>query len=104
LGISGVLTEAYSWRSKTSGPGAQVDLVIDRADQIINLCEMKYASTEYSIDKKTDLALRSKKAAFLAETRTRKAAHTTMITTYGLKRNDYAAAIPFQLTLDDLFD
>ena len=103
LGISGVLTEIYSWRSKTCEPGAQIDLVIDRADGVINLCEMKYASSEYNIDKEYDMNLRNKKAAFSAETRTRKAAHLTMITTYGLKRNMYQAGIYFEVTLDDLF-
>jgi hypothetical protein len=44
LGISGVLTGVYSWKSKVSEPGAQIDLVIERGDQIVNLCEMKYAS------------------------------------------------------------
>lgn len=103
LGISGVMTEVYSWKSKTSEPGAQIDLVIERGDQVINLCEMKYASSEYVIDKAVDLNLRNKRSAFIAETRTRKAAHTTMITTYGLRRNSYQAGIPFEVRLDDLF-
>jgi len=103
LGISGIMTEVYSWKSKTYDPGAQIDLVIARGDQVINLCEMKYASSEYMIDKVTDLNLRNKRSAFIAETRTRKAAHTTMITTYGLRRNSYQAGIPFEITLDDLF-
>jgi len=103
LGISGVLTEVYSWKSKTQAPGAQIDLVIERADQVINLCEIKYASSEYLIDKEYDLNLRNKRSAFLAETRARKAAHTTMITTYGLRKNAYQAGIHFEVTLDDLF-
>ena len=104
LGISGVLTEIYSWRSKLHDPGAQIDLVIERGDQVVNLCEMKYASSEYIIDKAYDLNLRNKRAAFVAETRTRKAAQTTMITTYGLRKNAYQAGIPFEVILDDLFD
>jgi len=103
LGISGVMTEIYSWKSKAHDPGAQIDLVIERGDQVINLCEMKYASSEYTIDKATDLNLRNKRSAFIAETGTRKAAHTTMITTYGLRKNSYQAGIPFEVTLDDLF-
>ena len=103
LGISGVLTEIYSWKSKTHDPGAQIDLVIERGDRVINLCEIKYASSEYLIDKAFDQNLRNKRSAFLAETHTRKAAHTTMITTYGLRKNAYQAGIPFEVTLDDLF-
>ena len=104
LGISGVLTEIYSWKSKAHDHGAQIDLVIERGDQVINLCEIKYASSEYAIDKAVDLNLRNKRSAFLAETRTRKAAHTTMITTYGLLKNAYQAGIPFEVSLDDLFE
>jgi len=103
LGISGIMTEIYSWRSKTYDPGAQIDLVIERGDQVINLCEMKYASSEYLINKDVDLNLRNKRSAFVAETRTRKAAHTTMITTYGLRKNSYQAGIPFEVRLDDFF-
>lgn len=104
LGISGVLTEIYTWRSKTHDPGAQIDLVIERGDQVINLCEMKYASSEYTIDKAYDLNLRNKRTAFIAETRTRKAAQSTMITTYGLRKNSYQAGIPYEVILDDLFE
>jgi len=84
--------------------GELIDLVIDRGDQVVNLCEMKYASSEYAIDKSADQNLRNKRSAFLAETRTRKAAHTTMITTFGLRKNAYQAGISFEVTLDDLFD
>ena len=103
LGISGVLTEASSWRSKTADPGAQIDLVLERSDRIIHLCEMKFASDVYSIDKEYSQKLREKRFAFLSETGTRKAAHSTLVTTFGLKRNEYSAEIPFQLTMKDLF-
>jgi hypothetical protein len=103
LGISGVLTEVFSWQSQGSQPKAQIDLVLDRSDGIINLCEMKYSSSEYIIDKAEDQALRNRCAAFLAETRTNKALQTTIISSYGLKRNSYSMAVPYQLTIDDLF-
>ena len=103
LGISGVLTETSSWRSKKADPGAQIDLVIDRSDKIIHLCEMKFASDIYVIDKEYSRKLREKRAAFLFETGTRRAAHTTLVTTFGLKRNEYSAEILFQLTMDGLF-
>ncbi|MDR1013798.1 MAG: AAA family ATPase [Coriobacteriales bacterium] len=103
LGISGVHTEVSAWRSRSADPGAQIDLVIDRADSVINLCEAKYASGAYGIDKTESQRLREKRGAFMAETGTRKLAHITMITTFGLKRNAYAGEILFQLTLDDLF-
>jgi len=64
---------------------------------------MKFASTEYTIDKAYSKKLREKKAAFQSETGTRSAAHTTLVTTYGLTRNEYSAEVMFQITMDDLF-
>jgi hypothetical protein len=104
LGISGVLSMVSSWRSETSDPGAQVDLVIEREDKVINLCEVKFASGEYAIDKKYSMTLRNKRQAFLSETGTRKSAVTTLITTFGLKRNAYQGEILSEVVLDDLFD
>ena len=104
LGISGVLTYSSSWRSKDSESGAQIDLVIDRRDRIINLCEMKYADNEFTITKEYDRILRNKRGVFKEETRTRKTVHTTMITTYGVKHNEYWGNIQSEVILDDLFE
>jgi len=104
LGISGVLTESSSWRSKEVSPGAQIDLVLDRSDSIIHLCEMKFSSDEYLVDKAYSQKLREKRSSFISETGTRKAAHTTLVTTYGLKRNEYSAEILFQIEMKDLFN
>jgi len=103
LGISGVVTYSAAWRSKNSESGAQVDLLIDRNDGVINLCEMKYAVNEFIIDKSQDEILRKKKSAFICETKTRKAVHITMVTTYGVKRNEYWNNIQSEVMMDDLF-
>ncbi|HEY5510097.1 MAG TPA: hypothetical protein VIK10_03630 [Prolixibacteraceae bacterium] len=103
LGISGVLTQIASWRSQKSDPGVQVDLLINRSDNVINLCEMKYANTEFSIDKKLDENLRIKKDTFQRETKSRKTIHLTMVTTYGIKQNQYSGAIQSEVNMDDLF-
>ena len=104
LGISGVLTRSASWRSLTSLPaGAQIDLLIDRNDRVINICEMKYAHDVFVIDKKYAESLRNKREAFLRESKTRKAIHLTMLTTYGVKRNDYYSLIQSEVMMDDLF-
>ena len=103
LGISGVLTYSSSWRSKNSELGAQIDLVIDRRDRIINLCEMKYSDNEFVISKDYNKILRNKRSAFKEETRTRKTVHITMITTYGIKYNEYWSNIQSEVTLEDLF-
>ena len=104
LGISGVLTSAFSWRGECGGAGAQIDLVIDRNDNIVNLCEIKFSSGHYLIDKKQHEAMRDRRSAFANSTRTRKALQTTMVTTFGLKRNAYSAEIASEVVLDDLFE
>ena len=107
LGISGVLTNVYSWRQKAdeaSGiPGVQIDLLIDRNDQVVNLCEMKFSKAEYTITKDYDMALRQKLEAFRIGTNSRKAIHLTMVTTYGLAHNVYAETIQNSVVMDDLF-
>lgn len=110
LSILGVITNICSWRSsiiskedKRNIKGAQIDLLLDRNDKIINLCEMKFSSNEYQITKAYDENLRNKKARFIEETNTRKAVHITMVTTYGVKHNEYFNNIQSQVTLDELF-
>jgi len=103
LGISGVLTTAYSWISNDKKHGAQIDLLIERNDNVINLCEMKFANEKFTIDKRLDENLRNKRAAFKEETKNRKAVHLTMITTYGVKRNSYWGHIQSEVTVNDLF-
>jgi hypothetical protein len=105
LGIAGVRTSVGAWRSNgTTAPGAQIDLVIDRGDNVVNLCEMKYANQEYLIDKQYDLALRNKAGVFRRETKTRKAVHLTMVTTYGVKRNMYSSVFQSEVAMEDLFE
>jgi len=104
LGILGVLTDVSGWRSRNPDEGgAQVDLVIERNDNVINLCEMKYADSPFVIDKKNDLELRNKVGAFQRETRTRKAVHLTMVTPYGVKHNSYSGVFQSEVTMEDLF-
>jgi len=81
LGIAAISTEISSWRSRQSSPGAQIDLLFDRKDGVINLCEMKYYKAEYTITSTEEVNLRNKIAVFEAETRTKKAVHLTMVTT-----------------------
>jgi hypothetical protein len=103
LGISGISTEVFSWRSKESKPGAQIDLLIDRKDGVINLCEMKYTLHPFTMGAKDDQGLQNKRVAFLAATGTRKAVHVTMVTTYGLTNKGYRASVQSEIVLDDLF-
>jgi AAA+ ATPase superfamily predicted ATPase len=107
LGISGVSTNYSSWRSlgeNTEKKKYQIDLVIDRNDRVINLCEMKYSDKEYSIDKDYNDILRKRRATFIEESKTRKTVHTTMITTFGINRNTYLGNVQSEVTMEDLFE
>jgi len=107
IGIEGVLTKAVSW-SCAGNPekrlfGSQIDLLIVRKDQVINLCEMKYASAPYIITKKTDENIRKKISDLVTETGTAYAIHTTLITPYGIAKNEYEGNVQVQITAEDLF-
>ena len=104
LGIAAVSTNITNWRSKNVETGAEIDLLIDRRDNIINICEIKYSDKEFTINKSYSDNLRNKKATFAEDTKARKALHLTMITTYGVKHNEYWSNIQSEVTMDDLFE
>ena len=103
LGISGVHCRYASWRSKGTGNGAQIDLLIDRNDSVINLCEMKYSIHPFAIDKKYAANLRNKIGTFKEETQTSKSVFLTFITTFGVKQNEYAGMVQSEVKMADLF-
>lgn len=103
LGIQRIRTEYYSWRSKESVPAAQVDLIIERADQIISLCEIKYSKGIYSLDAKEEERLRNRITDFADETKVKEAVQLVLITTYGLKDNAHSTEVNDRVVLDDLF-
>ncbi len=100
LGISGVQTSVSAWQHQN----AQIDLVIDRKDQVVNLCEMKFSIHSFSIDKKYAENLRNKIGVFREKTKSKKALFLTLITSYGLEQNKHAYLAPNVLTMDDLFE
>jgi hypothetical protein len=104
LGISGVYTNTGSWRSNGAGKnGAQIDLLLDRNDNVINICELKYSNKEFVIDKQYAAALRRKMSVFESETKTKKAIHLTMVTTYGISPGLHDSVFQSEITMDDLF-
>ena len=78
-------------------------MLIARRDQVINVCEMKYARDEFAVTKDVEESLRRKVSDFRALTKTRSAVHVTLVTTYGLKEGKYASSIQSVVTADDLF-
>ena len=106
LGISGILSNIFSWVYRpqfANETGVQIDMLIDRVDDVINLCEIKYSNGEYEIKKQYDDALQRKISTFVSKTGTSKAVWPVMITTSGLKPNAYAKNIHAQVVMDDLF-
>ena len=94
LGIGSVSTKQCAWSAdggllQEGERGAQIDLLIDRKDDTINICEMKWASAPFVISSDYDMELRNKVSTFIRQTQSRKAVHTTMITTFGVKKNMY---------------
>lgn len=105
LGISGVISNEYSWRvpPKEDLRGAQIDLLIDRSDNAINLCEIKYSNGLYALDYNDYENLMNKVNRFRNESKTRSGIAITMITSFGLVKNKYSSFINSQITSDSLF-
>ena len=106
LGISGIYTEESSWRKPgtASQTGAQIDLLIDRGDNVVNICEIKFSLAPFVISKKYAEELKAKLLAFKENTKTRKSLFLTMITTYGLAENKYSISLVQQhIEMDVLF-
>lgn len=105
LQIGGVISNTLSWKSKAVKDGAQIDLLIDRRDQVVNLCEVKFSINSYKITKDYADSLRNKIGTFKQETKTRKAIFLTMITTYGIEKNAHALGlVQNDITMDALFE
>ncbi len=105
LQIGSVITRSSAWSGGDGNRKAQIDLVIDRRDGVINLCEMKFSTGVFTIDKAYSAELREKISLFKSVTGTRKAVFLTMITTYGLAKNEHSGGlVQNELTMDVLFE
>ncbi len=106
LGISGMFTSISSFFTKPIDgfSGAQIDLLIDRSDQSINLCEIKFSNSDYEVTKNDVANLDTKKQVFQYHTKTKKHIFTSLITTHGVVENTHKLNhIDQVVTLDDLF-
>ena len=110
LGISGILSNSYAWSCKaftdedgTEWKGGQIDLVIDRNDQVMNLCEMKYAQDSFVITKEYAEILRYRASLFHKVIKTKKDLKCTFITPFGVRMNMYSDIVAHQIVLEDLF-
>ena len=106
LGIAGVRTNVNSWNHSPTPEhpeGAQIDLLIDRADNVINLCEMKYSHGMYDLTPSECEKLMHRRDVFISVTGTRKSVHLTMVTPNGVSESPQRHFIQSEVTLDDLF-
>jgi uncharacterized protein len=107
LGISGIVTEQSAWQLKESDrekSGAQIDLLIDRPDGVINLCEMKHTESPFVIDKRYARILRERSDIFRRATGTRKSLLVTFITKQGVFPSSYASElVASEVRCNDLF-
>lgn len=106
MGIAGVATQCYSWKAKGDAlsSGTQIDMVLDRRDNIINICEMKFSKGEYTITKDYAMSLNNKVERFIESTKNKKTILLTMITTNGVVHNEYWNQIQCDITADELFN
>lgn len=105
LGISGVSTSESLW-SKRGGAdtaGTQIDLIIDRKDRVVNMCEIKFYNDEFAVSKEYHLTLTRRRNLLLEIIPKRSTVHNTLITTYGLKHNEYYGDFIRTVTMEDLF-
>lgn len=105
LGIAGIGCEVYSWRVRAgakSGNGAQIDLVLERQDGNVNLCEMKFYRVPYEITAEEEKKLLNRREAFRADTGTSANCRITVIAAEGLKPGRHSAVAQNILTLEDL--
>ena len=104
LGISGVMTSQYSWTApQESDEKAQIDLIISRADKVIDICEMKFYDDVFSTTKTDYENLLRRLRVFRECNKINNAVHLVLVTTYGLKSNTYSNVFQNVITLNDLF-
>lgn len=94
---------AYIIASEEGIYGSQIDLLIVRKDQIINLCEMKYSETDFIVNAAFDRKQRRKISDFQKKTKTKYAIHSTLVTTYDVEKTAYTGNLQSIITAEDLF-
>lgn len=108
LGISGMATSVSTWRSypdpKKNLPGAQIDMIIERADRMIHLCEMKFSHKAYNISAEYEKKLRDRMWLFDLKTKNAKPLVHTFITTFGIGEGKHHSIVHSEVTMNDLFN
>lgn len=104
LGINGVSSSVCAWMGENQErEKAQIDLLIDRDDNVINLCEAKWHKEKLAINKDMQNDLLRKLKIFYEVTKTRKTVMITLISTSGVKINQYRDVVQKEIVLSQLF-
>lgn len=104
LGISGVITTSSAWSKREDDEnGMQIDMLLCRNDNVINMCEIKFYSGDFTVNKSYYNVLLGRQEALSKEVSRKMAVHNTLITTNGLKKNEYSGIFTNTITMDDLF-
>ena len=102
--MSGISTTQSAWsKIGDERPGTQIDLIISRKDNVINMCEIKFYSDEFTVDKSYNNLLRHRQSELSKLIPKKSTIHNTLITTYGIKDNEYRWSFEKVITMDDLF-
>lgn len=104
LGISGVITTHSAWSKRSDDiEGTQIDLLISRNDNVVNMCEIKYYGDEFAVSKEYYQVLLRRQGILAKESSPKISIYNTLITTFGLAYNEYSGVFSSVVTLDDLF-
>ena len=105
LGISGVTTSESLWskRGDDETEGIQIDLIIERKDNIVHMCEIKFYSDEFTVTKDYHFVLERRKRMLYEHVSKKASIHHTLITTFGIRNIEYYSDFIHIITLDDLF-
>ena len=107
MGISGIPTSVCSWQCRKDPQngieGAQIDLLIDKGNLGVCLCEMRFYKDDYPLSEKDEKDFARRRNSFRAVTKTKKNIQTVLVTTYGIVKNKYAGIVNAVVTADDLF-
>ncbi|MCF0181212.1 MAG: ATP-binding protein [Muribaculaceae bacterium] len=106
LGISGISTSVYTWKCESTDEhkGAQIDMLIERADRMIHLCEMKFSQSTFNISNEYAMALRIRMSVFNEVTKNKKGLLHTFVTTFGLSNGKHNSIVNSEITMNDLFN
>jgi hypothetical protein len=103
LHLDTIAHEYYAWRSRESSSSVQIDLVIDRADGIVTICEMKYSKDEFFLTENEYRRIVRRMETFSRETQHKGGVQATIVTTYSLHNNIYSEISPVAITMEQLF-